>query len=197
MPAAPEPAAAAAAEAAAAEGTKERGGADGDGGEGGGGDAEHGPGDTKKKGKKKTKKKAEGGASGAGGGGVKWPAHPTTVFVRGLGMSATSKDLREAFVGAGPVLEARVVEDKKTGETKARENNVKLPVVCFLSFWVCCLSSCGSFEQAGEDCLRLFFIFFGRRSIDTNWCLAVFLPCFCNRSTGIYLVNCRRCRSTS
>ena len=93
-------------------------------GEGGedGGDAEG----ANKKGKKKKKKKAEGevvvfgAGSGGGGGGIKWPVHPTTVFVRGLGMSATSADLREAFVGAGAVLEARVVEDKKTRETKVR-----------------------------------------------------------------------------
>eukprot|EP00903_Cladosiphon_okamuranus_P006864 g6685.t1 len=80
--------------------------------------------------KSKKKRKAEGevvvfgagtgarAGGGGGGGGIKWPAHPTTVFVRGLGMSATSSDLREAFVGAGAVVEARVVEDKKTRETK-------------------------------------------------------------------------------
>ncbi|CAM9134785.1 unnamed protein product, partial [Hapterophycus canaliculatus] len=84
----------------------------------------------KKKKKKKEKKKtaegdvvvfgggAAGGGSGGTGGGIKWPVHPTTVFVRGLGMSATSDDLRMAFLGAGTVVEARVVEDKKTRETK-------------------------------------------------------------------------------
>lgn len=97
-----------------------------EGGEGGeeGRDAE---GVNKKKTKKKKKKdKAEGevvvfGAGSGGGGGIKWPVHPTTVFVRGLGMSASSEDLREAFVGAGTVVEARVVADKKTRETKVRQ----------------------------------------------------------------------------
>ncbi|CBN77067.1 Sart3 protein [Ectocarpus siliculosus] len=72
---------------------------------------------TAKKSKKKKKKKAEGEVVVAASG-IKWPAHPTTVFVRGLGLSATSQDLREAFVGVGPMVEARVVEDKRTRETK-------------------------------------------------------------------------------
>ncbi|CAM9281713.1 unnamed protein product [Scytosiphon promiscuus] len=91
--------------------------------EGGTGNQEEEVADKKKKKKKKKTSEGDvvvfgGGAAGAGGGGIKWPVHPTTVFVRGLGMSATSKDLREAFLGAGTVVEARVVEDKKTHEPK-------------------------------------------------------------------------------
>lgn len=105
------------------------GGGVGDGEGGQEGDAE-GASAKKKNKKKNKKKKAEGevvvfgagtgggGGGSGGGGGIKWPVHPTTVFVRGLGMSATSADLRSAFVGVGAVVEARVVEDKKTRETK-------------------------------------------------------------------------------
>ncbi|CAN0264590.1 unnamed protein product, partial [Ectocarpus fasciculatus] len=102
-PTPPPPAVAAAAAAAAA-------------GEGEAKEAEE-PNNAAKKSKKKKKKKAEGEVVVAASG-IKWPAHPTTVFVRGLGLSATSQDLKEAFVGIGPVVEARVVEDKRTRETK-------------------------------------------------------------------------------
>eukprot|EP00752_Nemacystus_decipiens_P008742 g7803.t1 len=117
-------------ESAAADGSRDGvgGGTSVGGGEGGGegGDVD-GANDKKAKKKKKKKKKKEaggevvifgGGSGGLDGRGIKWPVHPTTVFVRGLGMSATSADLREAFAGAGAVVEARVVEDKKTHETK-------------------------------------------------------------------------------
>lgn len=114
------------------------GGGDGGGGGGdgsvGGGEERAADGANNKKTKKK-KKKAEGevvvfgAGTGGSGGGIKWPVHPTTVFVRGLGISATSNDLREAFAGAGAVVEARVVEDKKTRETKVRQRLAHVSVV--------------------------------------------------------------------
>lgn len=91
-----------------------------------------------KKGRKKKKRGkegefvvAEGGGGGGGqgqgarGAGIKWPVHPTTVFVRGLGLTATSGMLRDAFAGVGALVEARVVADKKTQETKVwREKSI-------------------------------------------------------------------------
>lgn len=116
------PAAAAAAVSGSGSAT-EKGAREGEG-EGGvsvSGDGGDGSESKAKKKKKKDKGEvvvAEGGA-GAGGA-IKWPVHPTTVFVRGLGLTATSKDLREAFVGVGEVVEARVMADKKTHELKVR-----------------------------------------------------------------------------
>lgn len=95
---------------------------------------------TAKKSKKKKTKKAEGKVVVAANG-IKWPAHPTTVFVRGLGLSATSQDLREAFVGIGPVVEARVVEDKRTRETKVGKGRGVWYESCFVNP--------GEEEQAG------------------------------------------------
>lgn len=68
--------------------------------------------------KKKKKKKKEG--EGIVSGDVRWPWHEMTIFVKGLGAGTTSVDLKEAFEGRGlgTVMEARVVEDKKTHETK-------------------------------------------------------------------------------
>lgn len=73
-----------------------------------------------KKGKQKKKKKGGGDGKEAlvGAGGVKWPVHPTTVFVKGFGVETTSEGLRGAFLCAGSVLGARVVQDKKTQEKK-------------------------------------------------------------------------------
>lgn len=95
---------------------------DGDGTEG-----EEGKGKKKKKKKKKDKGDVVEGSAG----GIKWPVHPTTVFVTGLGSGATSAGLREAFLPAGAVVEARVVEDKKTHKTKAR-NTIRYHYNCRL-----------------------------------------------------------------
>lgn len=88
---------------------------------GGGGGPEGGGVGEPKKDKKKGKKKKQDGNRGDGTvglGGVKWPVHPTTVFVRGFGVETTSETLKEAFLGAGVVVGARVVEDKKTHAKK-------------------------------------------------------------------------------
>lgn len=81
----------------------------------------HGGEEQQKSKKKKKKKKKE--RDGIVSGDVRWPWHETTIFVSGLGADTTSADLKEACKGKGlgTVVEARVVVDKKTHETKVWE----------------------------------------------------------------------------
>ena len=49
----------------------------------------------------------------------KWPMHPTTVFVSGLGSDATDESLKARFEpSCGTVHVARLLRDKKTGASK-------------------------------------------------------------------------------
>jgi RNA recognition motif-containing protein len=50
--------------------------------------------------------------------GLKWPAHPYTVYVTDLEKSAAENDLAEVFCRCGPMLAIKVVKDKRTNEGK-------------------------------------------------------------------------------
>ena len=46
--------------------------------------------------------------------------HPTTVFVSKFSKDLTSDQLRELFKECGDIFEARVIVDKRTGQSKVR-----------------------------------------------------------------------------
>ena len=49
---------------------------------------------------------------------TKWPTHPTTIFVKGLGADASEGSLAADFADCGRVVRARILVDKKTGTSK-------------------------------------------------------------------------------